>query len=85
MRNVLRELMMQDSMAAIMHEIEAKGMRSKVKNYDGAYFILEVTNCQMSFGKIYAFIESFAHKHSIREYSCKKSSLEEIFNAHATQ
>lgn len=36
LRNVLRELLMQDTMAGIMNEIEAKGMASIVKNYDGA-------------------------------------------------
>ena len=85
LRNVLRELLMQDTMAAIMTEIDAKGMESRVKNYEGAYFIMEITKCKMSFGQIYAFIESMAAKHMIREYSCKRSSLEEVFNAHATE
>ena len=85
LRNVLRELLMQDTMAAIMNEVDAKHMESRVKNYDGAYFILEITKCKMSFGQIYAFIESIAHKHMISDYSCKRSSLEEVFNAYATE
>lgn len=85
LRNVLRELLMQDTMAAILFEVEKKGMTSSVKNYDGANFIIEITKCKMSFGQIYAFMESIAHKHMIQEYSCKRSSLEEVFNAYATE
>lgn len=40
-----------------MQEIDSKGMKSSIKNYDGAYFILELTQCRMSFGEIYAFLE----------------------------
>ena len=65
MRNVLRELLMQDTMAVIMFEVDRKGMTSSVKNYDGANFIIEITKCKMSFGQIYAFMESIAHKHMI--------------------
>ena len=84
MRNVLRELIMQDTMAAIINEIDAKGMKSSIKNYDGANFVVEITRCQMSFGQIYSFIESISRKHKIEAYSCKRHSLEEVFNAHAT-
>ena len=76
---------MQDTMAALMQEIDSKGMKSSIKNYDGAYFILELTQCRMSFGEIYAFLESISHKHLIKEYSCKRHSLEEVFNAYATE
>ena len=76
---------MQDTMAIIMFEIERKGMASSVKNYDGGYFQIEITKCSMSFGQVYAFMESIASKNMIQEYSCKRSSLEEVFNAHATQ
>lgn len=73
-------------MAAIINDIEAfDGMKACVKNYDGGYVRLEVTNCKMSFGKIYAFIEKLKRKHVLNGYSCKKSSLEEVFNAHATE
>lgn len=82
----MRELLMQDTMAAVVHEIELKdGMRACVKNYDGGYVSLEVTNCKMSFGQIYAFMEKLKKKHVLDGYSCKKSSLEEVFNAHATE
>ena len=50
MRNMLRDLLMQEKMAAIMNHIEENGMHAKVKNYDGAYVQIEVTNCNMSFG-----------------------------------
>ena len=39
----------------------------------------------MTFGKIYAFMESLKSKHFIEEYSCKLMSLEEVFNAHASE
>ena len=85
LRNVLRELLMQDTMASIMNEVDAREMESRVKNYEGAYFIIEITKCKMSFGQIYAFVESIAHKYMISDYSCRRSSLEEVFNAHATE
>ena len=41
---------------------------------------------QISFGQIYAFVEGLKSKNSmIKDYSCKLSSLEEVFNAHAAQ
>ena len=76
---------MQDSIAAIMSQFELLGMQTVVKSYDGSYFAIEVTKCEMSFGQIYALIESMKAKYFIKEYSCKLSSLEEIFNAHATE
>ena len=40
----------------------------------------------MSFGQIYAFVEGLKSKYNtIKDYSCKLSSLEEVFNAHAAQ
>ena len=39
----------------------------------------------MSFGQIYAFMQGIKERHQILEYSCKLSSLEEVFNAHATE
>jgi len=83
--HMLSELLMQDTMAGIMTHIESNGMHSYVKNFDGAYFAIELTKCNMSFGQIYAFMESMKSRHFIKEYSCKLSSLEEIFNSHASE
>ena len=85
MKNILRELLMQDTMAGIINQIEMKGMKARVQNYDGAYVVMEVSQCKMSFGQIYAFMESLKLRYNIKEYSCKLSSLEEVFNAHATE
>lgn len=85
MNNMLAELLMQDTMASIISRLEGRGMTATIKNYDGSYFALEVTKCKMSFGKIYALLESMKDQYFIKEYSCKLSSLEEIFNAHATE
>ena len=85
MNNMLAELLMQDTMASIIGRLEGRGMNATIKNYDGSYFALEVTKCKMSFGKIYAYLESMKDQYFIKEYSCKLSSLEEIFNAHATE
>ena len=85
--NMLNELLMHDSMALVVNQIEncQQGVKARVMNYDGAYFVLEVTGCQKSFGQMYAFIESIKDKCQIREYSCKLTSLEEVFNAHASE
>ena len=47
---MLTELMMQETMAGIIIDIEKKGIKSHIKTYDGAYFALELTNCDMTFG-----------------------------------
>lgn len=47
--------------------------------------MLKVTQCKMSFGQIYGFMESLKEVHRIKHYSCKLVSLEQIFNAFATQ
>lgn len=47
---LLSELLMQDSIAAIMSQFELLGMQTVVKSYDGSYFAIEVTKCEMSFG-----------------------------------
>ena len=87
LNNMLAELLMHDSMAMIINYIEnsQSGVKARVMNYDGAYFVLEVTGCRQSFGQIYAFIESIKERCQIKEYSCKLTSLEEVFNAHATE
>lgn len=85
MRNVLRELLMQDTMARIMNDFAARSMAARVLNYDGGTVRFEVTQCTMSFGQIYAFIEGLRERRHINDYSCKLSSLEEVFNAHATE
>ena len=85
LRSLLRELLIQDTMASVLNDLEQKGMRAKIQNYDGAYFIMKVTECQMSFGGIYSLIESIKDRYQIKDYSCKMSSLEEVFNAHATE
>ena len=48
--HMLTELMMQETMAGIIIDIEKKGIKSHIKTYDGAYFALELTNCNMTFG-----------------------------------
>jgi len=48
--NLLCELLMQEMMAGIITEIELKNITATVKNFDGAYFSIELTNCRMSFG-----------------------------------
>ena len=83
--NLLRELLIQESVANVINSIERAGMKSYIKNYDGAYVSLEIFNCQKSFGQIYAFMESIRDRHCILDYSCKLSSLEEVFNAHANE
>ena len=50
LRNVLRELLMQDSMATILNHIEVSEMKVRVQKYDGANFILELFECRLSFG-----------------------------------
>jgi len=41
---------MQEMMAGIISEIDRKNIIASVKNYDGAYFSIELTKCKMSFG-----------------------------------
>ena len=48
--NLLSELLMQEMMAGIISEIDRKNIIASVKNYDGAYFSIELTKCKMSFG-----------------------------------
>ena len=84
LRNVLRELLMQDSMATILNHIEISEIKVRVQKYDGANFILELFECKFTFGQIYAYMEGIKDRFNIKEYSCKQSSLEEIFNSHAT-
>ncbi len=81
--NVLRELLIQENVAGVINSIERAGMKSVINNYNGAYVSIEINNCDMSFGKIYAFMESIRARNCIRDFSCKLSSLEEVFNAHA--
>jgi len=83
--NVMRELLMQDTMAAIIDDLQRAGLKAHVMNYDGGYFSLEVTERRMTFGQIYALIEGMKLRHNIKEYSCKLATLEEIFNSHASQ
>lgn len=85
MRSLLRELLIQDSMAGVLNEFAQQGMQSMIQNFDGAYFVMKVSQCEMTFGGIYSFIESIKERYQIKEYSCKMSSLEEVFNAHATE
>ena len=82
---MLNELLIQESIAGVINSIERAGMKSFIKNYDGAYVSIEINNCDMSFGKIYAFMESIRARNSIKDFSCKLSSLEEVFNAHANE
>jgi len=72
-------------MAEIMNAFSETGASPRVLNYDGEKVTLLVENSSMSFGKIYAFMQGLKFKHSIREYACKRSSLEEVFNGHATE
>ena len=72
-------------MVEIMNAFSAAGMSPRVLNYDGEKVTLLVNNSSMSFGQIYAFMQGLKFRHSIREYSCKRSSLEEVFNGHATE
>lgn len=85
MFNLLHQLLMQEIMANIIVAIETKGIKTKLKKFDGSSFALELSKCEMSFGQIYAFMEFLKAQNSIKEYSCKLTSLEEIFNAHANE
>ena len=85
LRNMLSELLMQDTMAMIIAHFEQNSMKANVKNFDGAYVQMEVTECQFTFGQIYAFVERMKTRFNILEYGCKLSSLEEVFNSHASE
>ena len=50
LKNVLRELLMQDTIAAIINDIEEAGMSAQVQKYDGGIINLKITQCSMSFG-----------------------------------
>ena len=71
-------------MASVISHIEANQMKARVQNYDGANFVLELFDCKLTFGQIYAYMEGIKDQYNIKEYSCKHSSLEEVFNMHAT-
>ena len=85
MQKLLRELLVQDTIAGMTLEFEEKEMIAKLQKYDGAYVVMEVMQCDYSFGSMYAFMEQLKKKYHLREYQCKYASLEEVFNQHATQ
>ena len=68
MQKLLRELLVQDTIAGVTLEFEEKEMVAKLQKYDGAYVIIEVTQCDLSFGSMYAFMEQLKKKYHLREY-----------------
>ena len=85
LRNVLRELLVQEVMVQVIQLFSTEhDLNAKIQNYDGSYVMLRVSKCSMTFGEIYAFMEEVKQRLPLQTYSCKLASLEEVFNAHAT-
>ena len=72
-------------MAGVLNLFDQQGMNGSIQSFDGAYFVVKVSGMRMTYGAIYSFIESVKERFYVKEYSCKLSSLEEVFNAHATE
>ena len=52
---------------------------------DGAYVHIKLMRNEKSFGYMYALLQDLKEKFPIKEYSCNQSTLEQVFNAFATE
>jgi hypothetical protein len=52
---------------------------------DGNYVHIKLAKNDKTFGFMYTLLQDLKNKHPIREYSCNQSTLEQVFNAFATE
>ena len=52
---------------------------------DGVYVHLKLLKNTKTFGFMYSLLQDLKMKYPIKEYSCNQSTLEQVFNAFATE
>jgi hypothetical protein len=66
----------------IVKDLSSEISYTSVIQFDGSYLVVRLRKKHgLSYGKLYGYMEILRNKFAIKEYSCKKATLEQIFNS----
>ncbi len=85
MAAMLHECLVHNAIAVITADLSQQIAATSLIKFDGSYVHLRIGPHANSCGFVFGVLEDLKTRHPIREYNCKQSSLEMIFNAFATE
>ena len=85
MNSLQREIALQNCVGNICTSLTSSASEATIAKMDGVYVHIKLQKNDKSFGYMYTLLEDLKSKYPIKEYSCNQSTLEQVFNAFATQ
>lgn len=85
LEQIRREVLVNNEIAIIVRQFRELIAPTDLIKFDGNYVHLRIKPHSNSIGFMFGIIEDLKSRHPIREYSCRQSSLEMIFNSFAIE
>ena len=85
MEELMHDCLVHNAIALISADLTEQISEVSLIKFDGSYVHLRLAPHGNSCGFVYGVLEDMKAKHPMREYNCKQSSLEMIFNAFAIE
>jgi hypothetical protein len=83
--NLMKEIVFKNCIGCIVNHLSAKASEASVKRLDGSNALIRLSRNERTYGYMFGLLESIKSRFFIREYSCQLSTLEQVFNAFATE
>ena len=80
-----KDVVLQNTIGAIIEELSNKASNANIQQLDGHYVHCRLEKNDKTYGYMFGLLEEMKLKYPIKEYSCQQSTLEQVFNAFATE